>query len=275
MASLSTITLYAWAVPAFINGSPVDHTWVTSFDNRKSAYPNINAVLAAKQDYWFCWGSYHPKGGIPGIPDGFLGSRGGNLSLAKCLVTPNADSRHNTGARGTVFTYGVDGVCHQLANQVLYATGIGGPPLTVSRARGYHASTFLYGTYGLQRAAWAAKIRSCGGRQTRVATLPPGGGTTTPMQADPDDFEAQARSVLADDPELLSKLLSLRGEVQSFAAQTIPGFAPPSADLLNARNQHLIDQAAILLGKERFERVFGFSPDEPINLVDPSMTTEP
>ena len=64
--------------------------------------------------------------------------------------------------RGTVFSYGVDGVCHQLANQVLYATGSGGAPLTMARARGYMASTFIYGTYGLQHAAWANKLASCG-----------------------------------------------------------------------------------------------------------------
>ena len=87
-----------------------------------------------------------------------------------------------------------------------------------------------------------------------------------------DDFEAHARVVLGDDPEMLSRLLALKGEVNRFAAQSIPGFAPPSAAALNTRNQHLIDQAAILLGRERFERVFGFSPDETIDLVDPSVT---
>ena len=84
-----------------------------------------------------------------------------------------------------------------------------------------------------------------------------------------DDFQAHASEILGDDPEVLAKLLALKGEVQSFAARATPGFSPPSAVALNARNQHLIDQAAILLGREKFERVFGFSPDEPINLVDP------
>ena len=64
--------------------------------------------------------------------------------LAKCLVAPNANSQTVAAARGTIFTYGIDGVCHQLANQVLYATGIGAvAPLTVRNARGYIASTFL------------------------------------------------------------------------------------------------------------------------------------
>src|SRR5208337_1345282 len=56
--AMPTTTLYAWAVPAFIDESPVDHTWVTSYDNRKQGYPDIAAVIAAKQDYWYCWGDF-------------------------------------------------------------------------------------------------------------------------------------------------------------------------------------------------------------------------
>jgi hypothetical protein len=135
------IPLYAWAVPAFTADSPVDHTWVTTYDNRTNAYPNDQAVAAAGQFYWYCWGAFHVQGGTPGNPRGFLGRKAGDLALARCLVTANADSRTVPAARGTIFTYGVDGVCHQLANQVLYSTG--GAPLTVSRARGYMASTFI------------------------------------------------------------------------------------------------------------------------------------
>lgn len=269
-------SLFAWAVPAFMNGAPVDHTWVTAFDNRKTNYPTVADVIAAKQFYWFCWGSYHPIGGIPGNPTGFLGSQKGNLPFATCLVAPNADSRTVPAARGTIFTYGVDGVCHQLANQVLYATGVGATsPLTVRGARGYVASTFLYGTYGLQTAAWAAKIASCSASSKSgpsVAMHWTAGGPTLPDQTPPpDDFETHAKSVLADEPELLNRLLALRGEVRSFVAQRIPGFTAPPATMLNSRNQHLLDEAARMLGPEKFEKVFGFKPKERINLVDPSL----
>lgn len=281
MAAAST-TLYAWAVPAFVNGSPVDHTWVTNFDNQKNSYPKIADVIATKKFYWFCWGSYHPAGKIPGNPTGALGSQRGSLAFASCLVTPNADSRTVPGARGTIFTYGVDGVCHQLANQVLYATGLGKvAPLTVSGARGYAASTFIYGTYGLQHAAWAAKIASCGASSkalsvsgTWTGPRPVGGGQSpsggAPMQ-EPDDFTKHASKVLADEPELLSRLLSLRSEVQMFAAQRMPASLPPPPEYLNSRNQHLLEEAALLLGPEKFEKVFGFKPGEKINLVDPTL----
>jgi hypothetical protein len=38
---LMMVNLYAWATPAFINGSPVDHTWVATYDNRETAYENV------------------------------------------------------------------------------------------------------------------------------------------------------------------------------------------------------------------------------------------
>src|SRR5258708_6683250 len=190
---VNLVPLYAWAVPAFTSDSPVDHTWVTTYDNRTSVYPNDQAVVVASQFYWFCWGAFHPQGGTPANPRGFLGQQAGDLGLAQCLVTPNADSRTVPPARGTIFAYGVDGVCHQLANQVLYApVSGGGAPLTVSRARGYMASTFIYGTYGLQHSAWANKIASCGGADPQIAFAIGGGIVPGP----PDDFEARARQVL-------------------------------------------------------------------------------
>jgi hypothetical protein len=111
---------------AFIDESPVDHTWVTSYDNRTQNFADIAAVIAANQDCWFCWGDYHAKGGTPSNPRGFLGSESGDLNVARCLVQPNADCSSTYAARGTIFTYGVDGVCHQFANQVLYSTRAGG-----------------------------------------------------------------------------------------------------------------------------------------------------
>ena len=261
-------TLYAWTVPAFSAGSPVDHTWVTTYDNRVNAYPNVAAVAAAHQDYWYCWGSFHPTGGTPAYPDGFIGSQGGDLALAQCLVQSNADSMTTPAARGTIFVYGVDGVCHQLANQVLYATGTGPTTqLTVQKARGYMASTFIYGTFGLQHAAWANKIASCSG--TRL--VPPGGVTmagSAGSPTGPDDFEVRAREVLGANDTKLQDLLRLRADVRQFAARAWPGTGQPSADALNARNQHMLDEAARLLRPDEFKLIFGFSPGEKIDLVD-------
>ena len=261
------VTLYAWAYPIFEDG-PVDHTWVTTYDNRQTAYATIEDVVAAHQDYWYCWGSFHARGGTPVNPTGALGNQAGDLTFAQCLVAPNLDARWKYPARGTIFVYGIDGVCHQLANQVLYATGTGGnPPLTVKNARGYAASDFLYGTYGINHLAWQQKIAACAGPALAVADAAGGPAMNLP----PDDFEERARAALGDNPQLLSQLLTLRGQVRQFVAQEWPGFTAPSAETLNARNQHMLDQAAALLGPEKFTEIFGFAPGQKITLVDPKM----
>jgi hypothetical protein len=69
------------------------------------------------------------------------------------------------------------------------------------------------------------------------------------------------------DPKLVD-LLKLREEVHQFVARAWPGVGQPSAEALNARNQHMLDEAAKLLGPENFKSIFGFSPGEKIDLVD-------
>jgi hypothetical protein len=258
--------LFAWAVPVW-DGAPVDHTWVTTYDNRKTPYPDIGAVQQQSQSYWYCWGAFHAKGGTPDIADGFLGAQDGDLGLSKCLVLPNIDCQSSAAARGTIFIYGVSGVCHQLANQVLYSTGAGGAtPLTVSKSRGYWFSHLVYGAYGVDTVAWAQKLATCGAVPPHVADA---GVTTVPNL--PDEFEQRAREILGDDPKLLGQFLALRADTLRFAAQKWPGSTPPSAEALNARNQALLEQAEILLGPERFAQFFGFQPGQKVDLVDPKM----
>jgi hypothetical protein len=127
----------------------------------------------------------------------------------------------------------------------------------------------IYGTYGLQHAAWANKLASCGAAGPQIAFAV--GGHAVPGQ--PDDFETRARQVLGqENPQLLSDLLALRTDTQRFTAQRWPGFSSPSSETLNARNQHLLDQAAHLLGSDKFKELFGYSPDEKIHLVDPNIS---
>ena len=271
-----SVTLFAWTVPAYNPNSPVDHTWITSYDNRVHPYPVIADVVAAGQYFWYCWGSFHPTGGTPVDPTGYIGQQAGDLALAKCLVLPNADSNSVAAARGTIFVYGVDGVCHQLANQVLYSTAGGGiSPLTVRKARGYILSNFIYGTYGLQHTAWASKIASCSSTKLVARRTGPGGVTMAEERGvtpEPDEFERRASELLgAKDPALLSNLLRLRADVHRFTAQAWPGTGQPSAEALNARNQHMFDEAAKLLGRENFVALFGIEPGTKVDLVEPEI----
>lgn len=262
-------TFYAWASPAFFSNSFVDHTWVTTYDSRQVSYPDIAAVVKSGVDYWFCWGDYRVTGGVPGNQTGYLGRKSGNRALAQCLVRPNVDSRHDQNARGTIFIYGRDGVCHQLSNQVLYATT--GARLTVRNARGYFFSSALYGTYGQNDNAWASKVQSCTAPSTGGMT--PMGGDMQPEKNLPDEFTEHASAVLADDPGRLEALLALRAQAQ-IAVRDMPDIAfsgPDAAAIINARNQEFLDQAAEVLGPSRFEQVFGFPAGEKVDLVDPEM----
>jgi hypothetical protein len=271
---LAMTTLYAWATPAFGSGSPVDHTWVTDYDNRVTPYNPITAVIAAGANDWFCWGSFHDKGDSTHHPGGSLGSATGNLAMAKCLCTPNLPSGTDHSTCGSIYTYGIDGVCHQLANQILWASGSGGTtPLTVAKARGYVASTFLYGTYGLQHAAWAARKAHC--------AVPPSGGmaiqTMREQVAPDDDFAAHAQKTLAslNAEHKVAALLELRQQLHAeqhavkFTLAT--GVWTPSAEALNERNNAYLERAKSLLTPTEFEAVFGFPPSEKINLVDPTV----
>lgn len=280
----TSLKFFAWAVPILFDELPWDHTWVTTYDNRAHPYPDIAGVIHAKQDYWYCWGGFHARGGTPSLPDGTLGSQNGDLGLARCLVAPNADCSPSFAARGTIFSYGVDGVCHQLANQVLYATRLGGArPLTVSVAGGYWVSSGVYGAYGLQHSAWRSKIATC----TAVAAAPPSrargatrtrrlGGSGPDMSGaesanPPDDFEEHVGKVLgATKLALASQFLALRARFQTAAAADAHAAITPTAEQLNARNQRFLDDAAKLLGDDDFYAVFGVKPGTKVNLVLPN-----
>lgn len=259
--------LYAWATPAFVSGAPVDHTWVTDYDNRTNAPSSIGAVVAGGAHYWYCWGSFHATGATPSAPDGLLTSKAGSLAMAICLVQPNADSRLVAGARGTIFSYGVDGVCHQLANQVLYACGAA---VKVAAARGYAFSSTIYGDYGLQAQAWAAKIAACSPPSKPSSSASSGVHVSSNMRGASgmtDSFEELARAALADDPERLTKLLALRAGMQDGARTMIARREAVDAAALNARNQVVFDEIGRLLTREQYEKLFGVPPGTKVNLV--------
>jgi DNA-binding protein HU-beta len=124
------------------------------------------------------------------------------------------------------------------------------------------ASVWQYGTYGVPQAAWETKRDSCG---TRSARLRRGEEMARVL----DEFEIRARAVLERrNPELLPPLLALRAEVQRKAVEEWPKSGSPSAKVVNARNQRMLDRAADLLGPENFQEIFGFPASQRINLVD-------
>lgn len=214
----------------------------------------------AQDDYWYSWGSFHPKGQVPGRPDGFLASATASIGYARCLCESNRDSNNHHSARGTIFTYGVDGVCHQLSNQILWAaTSSGSQTQTVHLARGYWLSNALFGTYGLQHAGWAAKKVSC---MQQASTT-----------HDPDDFAAHATQALrghASD-QLISEFLDYRQGFMLDIARLGSQRRLVTADELNAQYNSFFRKAAEMLGAENFERVFGTPPAADFSLIDPNI----
>ena len=95
-----------------------------------------------------------------------------------------------------------------------------------------------------------------------------------PSDDSTDEFARHAAQVLADDPGLLARLLELRGQIHRYLAQELPGPLTPDPEFLNRRNAFFFRQAGELLGRERFEAVFGFLPENPIDLVDPAISLQ-
>ncbi|MFS2107754.1 hypothetical protein [Ralstonia sp. Ralssp135] len=262
---MSMVKLYAWTTPAFFKDSIVDHTWVTAYDNRVTPYSSIDAVVEASSDYWYSWGSFHPAG------TALIAQGTASLEAATYLCEPNADSRNDRAAAGTIFVYGIDGVCHQLANQILWSTGSATQaPRTVELARGYHVSSALYGTYGLNKDDWI-QHRDGAPQAANVSltyALPIDNG---------DDFERHARAVLAGSGGS-AKLASLLAYRKQHARETLKTKSDvklaqviPTADSINARVNEFLGGALGILGPDDFKRVFQIDPLPNMNLVDPDL----
>lgn len=242
----STI-LYAWVNPLSIDNK-LDHTWVTNY-KPPPIYDKITD-LPADHFYWYCWGDYHPEGHSAIYPEGAIGSAPGNLGVSSCICAPNDPKAH-----GSIFIYGIDGVCHQLANQALYSTN---GPLTVNKARGYDISSFLFGTYGSNKSDWDKLRQKC-------SATAGGGG---PLK---DDFVEKASERLKDDPQKMKDLLAIRENFQAEMEKRREQEIVSAEDFTASANetiQSFLAQTAELLGPEDYKALFEFNVGEEVSLVD-------
>jgi hypothetical protein len=263
MPNTPSSTLFAWVHPLAIDPK-LDHTWVTNY-----APPPVFGTpgdLPAGALYWYCWGSYHPagQGGTGPNQPGGIGQAPGDLAMSSCICTPNDSSAH-----GSIFVYAIDGVCHQLANQVLYSTGSGSGsgPLTVKNARGYGISSWLYGTYGSNTSDWSKLLQSCAG------TAQPQGS----IDGMPDDLDQQITAALGEDFDgaKRAQLRELRGNFESETQVLKYRVSELTADDLSQQLNHRINaylvQAAEILGPDDYEKLFGTKAGESVTLIDPEM----
>jgi hypothetical protein len=265
-------TLYAWANPlAAWHGA--DHTWVTDYPSPFKCPPGAN--------YWYCWGACHPAG--PGTTARPLGSAQGNIAFAQCICQPN-----NANAHGGINLYGIEGVCHQLANRVLYATSSYGTPLTVKGAHKYWLSHFLFGTYGTTHTDWANRKKKCQPVTMKSMSTGggPGGGAGGPGGGDDPDsllFEQMVRSsapTAAEGESSLAALEDLRTQLLAEKApldEAVRSGAISGEEFANRVNELVssyLPRIAESIGSNSAARIFEVSPEESVQVLDPKVAAE-
>lgn len=166
---MDELILYAWGRPLNQDEFPImsqlDHTWVTNYPEKvdPDQQPDPPPGWEPPESYWYCWGAAH------NIASHFLGSANGNVDVANNVSLFNViaipeGAPHYTPSKisGAIVYYGLDGVCHQVANEILCATGTPTrEPIRVQLARGYSLSTFFFGTYGINTPEWDSIQKQC------------------------------------------------------------------------------------------------------------------
>jgi hypothetical protein len=246
------MNLYAWKKPAFVNGSPVDHTWVTSYDTNNITYNNIDDVIKSHENYWHCHGDFHSTGQ-------FIGRMPYSSRYATCLVRPN-DKNEN----GTIFRYGIDGVCHQVSNQILYTNKNALQNLVVNRARGYKVSSLVYGAYGRKKDAWNVQKNNClVGRQTNPISL---------LTSRLHDYIRKNNIDISFDIDALEarRLLLLQTiEEEGIATRLLDETSYDRAMKLNGYINDFLRYMSELLEQDMFKNVTGIEPFMKINIINP------
>jgi len=258
----TTTTLYAWAHPLSAWRS-ADHTWVTTFP--------APAACPPPKDYWYCWGICYSTGSGTGAR--LLRSGPGVLGVASCICAPNDHKAH-----GGITFYGIEGVCHQLANRVLYAST---PKQTVAGAHLYGLSVFVFGPYGTTTADWARRRQRCGAGPQGTAGGG-GGGTMAAVDDEADDQQAffqMLREQMGSEatPETLAQVEQIRASLlaekarldEDVQAGRLSGeeFARRVNDLVSS----YLPRLAEVIGLEGMREVIGAQPGESVQLLDPAM----
>jgi hypothetical protein len=257
----------------------------------RSKHGQLDHTYVASDDSYGPWGCFGRDSG------GLLVSSGkGNSSCADCLSRPIDASAVPPVYAGLI--YGINGVCHQAANRILRPAGA-----TVDGVQGYGASVFLYGQYG--RGAWPqwprcvsifGISRSQGGGSVALAhgvaelskrieeiyAAHPEALNPT----DQEDLEIGRRELLAlfsarlgdgYDSGKVERVLELHRRLQETRlrlGKELQSARISAEEFLLLFNQQMtltFEKCEEILGKSDFARLFGGSPDQVRNLIQPSI----
>lgn len=255
---------FVWANPLTID-KDLDHTWATTYDPVATCPPDTQNGA-----YWYCWGICHMTGSYnPTARQLHYGT--GDYDLASCICEPNKEDNH----AGIPGWYGQWGVCHQVANRILYATtGPDGQKMNVEGAHGYWLSHFLYGTYGGPDGNWQTVLAGCG--------VTPSEGDMNINELDDHLLEQRLRKQLGDSyrDEMLNKLLVLKQEIliekESLAKDVEAGnmAIEQFANSVNTLLTEYLPKFAEVVGKENVKAIFDVAPGGQVQLLDSEIAAQ-
>lgn len=245
---------YVWRRPLDF-APPLDHTWVTTYQPVATCPPDDSLG-----DYWYCWGVCHETG--PGTNAELLHYGVGDLERAHCLDTPN-DSDSHAGIPGF---YGEYGVCHQVANRMLFATE---GPLTIKGANGWFLSYLVYGWYGGPEGNWEERKHQCGLAQKAEMT-----------EKDLDEELLEQALGKGFQPAKLQELAEIKDRIRvarDQLAQQVHSGQLTVEEYARAVNELLTDtlpDLARLVGADKAKAMFGVEPGEDVVLLDPNIAQD-
>jgi hypothetical protein len=244
--------LYSFANPVFGIVPFADHTWVTDYESRPQC-------PKPSENYWYSTGACHPSANDN--DPRLLSAANADLDIARCIANPNERS-FKPGPATAGIRYGIDGVCHQIANRILAATAINGKtPITVEGARGYKVSRFVYLEYGPSK-QWKelcskckVPIRTAKAIKTEIRTMALKAGLRNKTDI------------------IMEEHFKLRSRIEQIADQkSTKAFATGNTaseinDAINSSLKNLVER----LGPEDFQRLFDWPAGEEIILVNPEL----
>lgn len=245
--------LRAYANPIGFLAKEADHTWVTNY----SATPSCPNPVP---DYWYSTGSCHPSGNdhAPQL----LAREPANISMAECIARPNITT-FDPGPPTARIVYGIDGVCHQIANRILAATP-NAQPVTVKGAHGYTISRFVYGTYGTMR-QWQQLQHDC--HVTAAKPLASAAEVHALVEEAHVRLTAEQLATVEKEHDILQTKIHSIGEAAMAGRIKATDVATQVNEAVNSSLKHLAET----LGSKNFEAIFDWRASETIELVNPEV----
>ncbi len=288
--------IYAWARPVdnpAINlltkliGIDAEHTYVTDY-RPESVCTSIQEVRQKKLSFWYCYGDFHSDNSklVPKLTAEVKIDE----DVLKCICGPN-QKRYT----GTIKSYGIDGVCHQVTNQILYA---GKPQIDVEGVGASVNSYAIYNVYGLNKNDWLKISNLCYPQQKKQTSSGKKNMTHASyidkvnrlheeairMGYSDEEIRKKERNLLIDERlgedtddntrfVIIEILEQIDKERENLLKKLKIGEISPDriAYEINRVNNKGLREIAEEIGDHKFIKMFDCEPGKDINLVNPEV----